>query len=103
MAMAKKKNKKSKEIPVDSLRFIYEVGDQLEVRYVMHDGDGNPEVTKTPVRVTNVGDRMMGVRIMGKSWGRRFVKGCIINIENDKFKVVMENRLEATIEEIVEE
>lgn len=101
--MAKKKKKKNKEIPVDSLRFIYEVGDQLEVRYVMHDDDGNPEVTKTPVRVTNVGNRMMGVRIIGKSWGRRFVKGCILDIENDKFRVVNETRLDATLEEVVED
>jgi len=100
--MAKKKKTKKKEPAIDSLSYVYEVGDQLEVRYVMHDEEGNPEVTKTPVRVTHVGERMMGVKIIGK-WGRRFVKGCVINIENDKFKVIRETRLEATLEEVIEE
>jgi hypothetical protein len=100
--MAKKKKKK-REPSIDSLGYIYEVGDQLEVKYVMHDDDGNPEVTKTPVRVTHVGDGMMGVDIIGKRWGRRFVKGFVIEIENDRFRIVSERKTAAVLEYLEED
>ena len=86
--MAKKKKKKNQPI---GLRDMYEVGDELVVQ-----ADVDGEMTKTPVRVTNVGYDCIGIQIIGKC-GRRFVKGFEFNIEEIPFRVVNETKFSAVV------
>ena len=81
----------------EGLAYIYEVGDNLEVKAVIQDGEER-KVTKTPVIVTNVGKECMGIRIRGKAYGRRFVQGFVFEIENHEFRVVRETKMNAVIE-----
>jgi len=91
------KRKKSKKKVLEGLQELFEVGDVLTVKAVNGEGEER-EVSRTPVRVTRVGRSCLGVRIVGKSTGRRFIAGFVFEIENVEYKVLRETKRDAVIE-----